>query len=152
MSLRQEIFACLSLSFTALYWCDQWVYHFTMLIDFFFFTDFFKRPKHFGKSVQCSQLNADCCYTFSLLLYVCLSVSPLLQCEDGAAVDGRGCLQDHLLCDERKPGSVLGLRVSADPNRRGHLAAGPFLQSRHTGQARLNMAAAQVCSFKHCAF
>lgn len=56
---------------------------------FFFFTDFFKRPKHFGKSVQCSQLNADCCYTFSLLLYVCLSVSPLLQCEDGAAVDGR---------------------------------------------------------------
>lgn len=83
---------------------------------------------------------------------MCLSVSPLLQCEDGAAVDGRGCLQDHLLCDERKPGSVLGLRVSADPNRRGHLAAGPFLQSRHTGQARLNMAAAQVCSFKHCAF
>lgn len=39
---------------------------------FFFFTDFFKRPKHFGKSVQCSQLNADCCYTFSLLLYLCL--------------------------------------------------------------------------------
>lgn len=36
MSLRQEIFACLSLSFTALYPCDHWVYHFTLFIDFFF--------------------------------------------------------------------------------------------------------------------
>lgn len=67
-------------------------------------------------------------------------MSPSLQCEDGAAVDGRRCLQDHLLCDERKPDSVLGLRFSPDPNRRGHPAAGPFLQPRHTGQARLNMA------------
>lgn len=73
---------------------------------------------------------------------MCFSVSPLLQCEDGAPLDGRRCLQDRLLCDERKSGSVLGLRFSADPNRRGHPAAGSFLQPRLTGQAGLNMAAA----------
>lgn len=73
---------------------------------------------------------------------LCPSVSPLLQCEDGAAVDGWRRLQDNLLCDEWKPDSVLGLRFSPDPNRRGHPAAGRFLQPRHTGQARLNMAVA----------
>lgn len=52
----------------------------------------------------------------------------LLQCEDGADVDSWRSLQDHLLSDEQKPGSVLALRFGADLYRRGHPAAGPSLQ------------------------
>lgn len=74
-----------------------------------------------------------------------LVVSVLLQREDGAAVDGRRRLQDHLLCDEREPGPVLGLRFDADPHRRGHPAAGPLLQPGHPGQAGLNADTTQVC-------
>lgn len=66
-------------------------------------------------------------------------MSPLLQCEDGAAVDGRRRFQDLLLRDERKPVSVLGLRVGSDRNRCGHPAAGPSLRPGHTGQAGLNV-------------
>lgn len=62
----------------------------------------------------------------------------LLQREDGADVDSWRPLQDHLLSDEQKPGSVLALRLGADLYRRGHPAAGPSLQPGHTRQARLN--------------
>lgn len=79
---------------------------------------------------------------------MCLSASPPFQCEDGLALDSRRRLQDRLLCDERQPDSVLGLRFGADPNRCGHPAASPFLQPGHTDQARLKTAAAQVLLVK----
>lgn len=62
----------------------------------------------------------------------------LLQCEDGTDVDSWRSLQDHLLSDEQKSGSVLALRFGADLYRRGHPAAGPSLQPGHTRQARLS--------------
>lgn len=61
-----------------------------------------------------------------------------LQCEDGAAMDGGGCLQDHLLCDKWKPVPVLGVRFCADLNRRGHSAPGALLWPGQTHQAGLN--------------
>lgn len=67
-----------------------------------------------------------------------LSVSPSLQREDGAAVDGRRRLQDHLLRDERQPVSVLGVRLRPDPHRRGDPAPGAAVRPGHARQARLN--------------
>lgn len=65
------------------------------------------------------------------------------ECEDGDAVDSRRRLQDRLLRDEQEPGSVLGVQFGPDPDRRGHPAAGHFLQPRHTGQAWLSTTATQ---------
>lgn len=84
-------------------------------------------------------------WLFGLLISLHLFVSVLVQREDGAAMDGWRRLQDHLLCDEWKPASVLGLRFNTDPNRCGHPAAGPLLQPRHTDQAGLNADTTQVC-------
>lgn len=115
------------------------IFWYTVFRGRFFFT--------FGQSRACGFPLFLCAESISQMskfsvptLWPCLSVSPSLQCEDGAAVDGRRHLQDHLLCDERKPDSVLGLWFGPDRNRRGHPAAGPFLRPRHTGQTRLSVA------------
>lgn len=58
-----------------------------------------------------------------------------VQCEDGAAVDGGRRLQDHLLCHQRQSGSVLGVWLGPNSDRRRHPPPGAALQPGLTGQA-----------------